>query len=73
MDRYRNCPCSKNRSYPVSNTAREQSREIKYDVPAISFVADQPFGDLYSPEDGWKEGTIFRGLNKPLGCGGCEK
>ena len=61
----------KNRSTPVQSAVREQSREMKYDLPVISFVIDQPFGDLYSPEEGLRAGTIFRGLNKPLGCGGC--
>ena len=81
MDRYRNCPCRNHRpsaaaapvGAAVRNAVREQSREDKYDVPAISFVTSQPFGDLYSPEEGLNAGTIFRGLDKPLGCGGCGR
>ncbi len=37
---------------------------------ATSYVKKQPFGELYSPCEGWRRGTIFPDLDKPFCAGG---
>lgn len=37
---------------------------------AMSYVKKQPFGELYSPCEGWRRGTIFPDLDKPFCAGG---
>ena len=37
---------------------------------AMAYVKPQPFGEVYSACEGWKNGTLFPDLNKPYGMGG---
>ncbi len=37
---------------------------------AMSYVKVQPFGTVYEPCDGWKNGTIFPDLYMPYCMGG---
>lgn len=37
---------------------------------AMAYVKPQPFGEVYSACDGWKNGTLFPDLNKPYCIGG---
>lgn len=37
---------------------------------AMAYVPSQPFGDLYSAEEGLSRGTLFAALDKPF-VGGC--
>ncbi len=85
MDRYRNCVRCRVPAVPVragtrptgeafsSGAGTRSAENEKYGVTAISLIDFQPFGGLYSPEEGLKHGTIFSGLNKPLRCGGCGR
>ncbi len=34
-------------------------------VLAMAYVKNQPFVNLYSPADAWKNGTLFADLNLP--------
>jgi len=36
-------------------------------VLAMAYVLSQPFEKLYSPEEAWNRGTIFKGLDLPYG------
>lgn len=39
-------------------------------VLAMSYVVKQEFGDLYEPDNGFRQGTVFAALDKPFLAGG---
>ena len=39
---------------------------------AFAYVPSQTFENLYSPEDGWRRGTLFAALDKPYEGGCCQ-
>ena len=47
-------------------TVRPVIKDIDSLSLAMAYVPWQTFKDLYKPEEGLKEGTIFKQLNKPF-------
>ena len=45
---------------------RQDSQNIDSLSLAMSYVPWQTWEDLYKPEDGFQQGTIFKQLNKPF-------
>ncbi len=39
-------------------------------VLAMSYVLKQEFADLYEPDNGFRQGTVFAALDKPFLAGG---
>ncbi len=52
--------------------AQSESREAMCDgmVLAMSYVLKQEFADLYEPDNGFRQGTVFAALDKPFLAGG---
>ena len=54
-------------NYPESASGCNPGKEKM--VLAMAYVLNQPFENLYTPEDGFRAGTIFKDLNLPYGGG----
>ncbi len=65
-------------SPPLRHCAENQGRPATHKEPSLepmvlgmAYVRPQIWEDLYDPEDAFRNGTIFRGLNYPfMGRGG---
>ena len=62
------CSCGR---YNAATQTRQEAPSVpsKPDCPnmvlAMAYVKSQPFVNLYSPCDAWKNGTLFGDLNLP--------
>ena len=64
---YPTCPLTPCEKEPVVE-AREPLCESM--VLAMAYVLKQDFADLYEPENGFRQGTVFAALDKPFLAGG---
>lgn len=51
---------------------KEEAMPERQMALAMIYVEPQAFVNLYSPEEGWKRGTIFADLDKPFEGGCCR-